>query len=179
MIEQKTSKKYQKRIVQTSFLIVFATLAFSIVGTSFTNTAFAEDKQKNIEIVEKFLAKAFDEKDPAGATAEYLSEDYMYHGLLDEEQVSEIIAKAHEILPDLVRTNEPTVADEDGDFIVVFSKFTSSGGDGEVADLFKVMDGKIIEHHQSAKFSDQLTETFKAIAPEAEATTDGNSTESG
>ena len=120
MSEQNTNKKHQNGLVRTSFLVIFTTLALSIVGTSFTNTAFAEDKQKNIEIVESFLAKAYDEKDPAGAVAEYLSEEFMSGGQVDEEQASEMIAKVHEVLPDLVRTSETAVADEDGDFIVIF-----------------------------------------------------------
>ena len=165
MSEQNTNKKNQKRLVPKSFIVIFATLTLSISGISFIDTVFAENKQKNIEIVENFLAKAYDEKDPTGAVAEYLSEEFLSGGQLDEEQVSEMISKIHELLPDLVRTSETAVADEDGDFIVIFSKWSSSGGDGETADLFKVLDGKIIEHHQSAKYSDQLLETFKANTP--------------
>ena len=176
MSEQSTNKKNQNILIHTSFLVIFAILSLSVFGTNFTNTAFAEDKQKNIEIVENFLTKAYDEKDPAGAVAEYLSEDFMSGGQIDEEQASEMIAKVHQVLPDLVRTSETAVADEDGDFIVIFSKWSSSGGDGETADLFKVIDGKIIEHHQSAKYSDQLLETFKANVPEeSESESDRNS----
>ena len=46
MSEQNKSTKYQQRFVHVSFLVVFATLTLSIVGTSFSNIAFAEDKQK-------------------------------------------------------------------------------------------------------------------------------------
>ena len=176
MSEQNKRIKYQKRLVRTSFLVIFATLALSIVGTSFTNTAFAaEDKQMNMEIVESFMAKAYDEKDSAVAIAEYLSEDFMAIGQIDKEQMLENIAKIQEIFHDLARTSETTVADEDGDFVVVFSKWTSSGGNSETADLFKVIDGKIIEQHQSGIYSDQLIETVKANFPsETDGTTDNN-----
>ena len=125
------------------------------------------------------MAKAYDEKDSTDTIAEYLSEDFMAIGNIDKEQMLEHIAKIQEIFHDLVRTSETTVADEDGDFVVVFNKWNSSGGDKETADLFKVIDGKIIEHHQSTKYSDQFIETVKANTPADEAATDSNSTESG
>lgn len=125
------------------------------------NSADADEKQKNIKIVEDFLAKAYDEKDPEGAVAKYLSKDFMSSLQLDEEQAAKNIANVHKVFPDLVRTSEPAVSDEDGDFVVVFSKWSSNGGDGETADLYKVVDGKIIEHHQAYDFSNQLVKTMQ------------------
>ncbi|MGD1836644.1 MAG: hypothetical protein ACPKPY_01120 [Nitrososphaeraceae archaeon] len=178
MSEHNRNKKYQKQIRYTLFLVIFATLALSIFGPSSINSVFAvEDKQKNIETVENFLVKAYDQKDPENAVAEYLSEDFMSVGLVgqsDKEQISKNIAMVHEILPDLVRTSETAVADEDGDFIIVFSKWSSSGGDAETADLFKVIDGKIMEHLQSSKYSDKIVESLKTNS--SAETTNNNST---
>jgi hypothetical protein len=58
-------------------------------------------------------------------------------------------------IPDLVRTSEPPVTDKDGKFVVVFSKWNSSSGDGETAELFEVQNGKIIEHSMVGQYSEE------------------------
>lgn len=161
MVEQNERKKHIQFLYKSSFLAVLAMGILTIIGISFTGIAFAqEDKQKNIEMVEGFLSKAYDDKDPAGAVEEYLSEDFLSGGQIDKERATAIVDKIHKMLPDLVRTSEPAVADEDGNFIVVFNKWNSSKGGTESADLFKVQNGKIVEHTQLGKYPDEILVLF-------------------
>lgn len=161
MIKQNERKKFQQLLYKSSFLAIFAIGLLTILGISFTCITLAqEDKQKNIEMVEDFLAKAYDQKDAAGAVEEYLSEDFLSGGQINKEGATAIVNKIHQVLPDLVRTSEPAVADEDGNFIVVFNKWNSSKGGTESADLFKVQDGKIVKHTQLGKYPDEILELF-------------------
>lgn len=161
MIGQNERKKHQQLPYKSSFVAILGIGILTIIGISFTGITFAkEDKQKNIEMVEGFLSKAYDDKDPAGAVAEYLSDEFLSGGQINKERATTIVDKIHEVLPDLVRTSEPAVANEDGNFIVVFNKWNSSKGGTESADLFKVQDGKIVEHTQLGKYPDQILELF-------------------
>ena len=161
MIEQNERKKHQQLLYKPSFVALLAMGILTIMGLGFTGIAFAqEDKQKNIEMVEGFMSKAYDDKDPAGAVEEYLSDEFLSGGQIDKESATTIVDKIHKVLPDLVRTSEPAVADEDGDFIVVFNKWNSSKGGTESADLFKVQDGKIEEHTQLGAYPDEILALF-------------------
>jgi hypothetical protein len=44
---------------------------------------------------------------------------------------------------------------------VVFSKWNSSSGDGETAELFDVQNGKIVEHAMVGQYSEELKTKFK------------------
>ncbi|MGD1837968.1 MAG: hypothetical protein ACPKPY_07915 [Nitrososphaeraceae archaeon] len=162
MSEQNKSKKYDPLFHTWLFLAVFTTITSTTLGgTNFIGTAFAqEDKQKNIEIVEGYMATAFDDKDPAKAAEEYLADDFLSGGQIDKERAIEILEKIHEVLPDLVRTSEPAVSNSDGDLIVVFSIWNSSQGGTDGADLFKVQDEKIVEHTQLGKYPDNILALF-------------------
>lgn len=140
----------------------FVTLTIMISLTNFTvNTNAQEDKEKNIEIVESFLAKAYDEKDPTNAVKEYISEDFISSFTIDKIELEEMLIEIQQGIPDLVRTSEPPVADKDGKFVVVFSKWNSSSGDGETAELFDVQNGKIVEHAMVGQYSEELKTKFK------------------
>ena len=161
MSEQNKSKKHHPLFHAWLFLAVLATITFTTLGTNVIGTSFAqEDKQKNIEIVEGFLTKAYDDKDPAKAVEEYLADNFLSGSQIDKERAIEIVEKIHKVIPDLVRTSEPAVTDGDGDFIVVFSKWNSSQGGTESADLFKVQDKKIIEHTQLGSYPDEILALF-------------------
>ena len=116
----------------------FVTLILMISLTNFpVNTNAQEDKEKNIEIVESFLAKAYDEKDPKNAVKEYISEDFISSFTIDEVELEDMLIEIQQGIPDFVRTSEPPVTDKDGKFVVVFSKWNSSSGDGETAAAFR------------------------------------------
>lgn len=140
----------------------FVTLTIMIPLTNFTvNTNAQEDKEKNIEIVESFLTKAYDEKDPKNAVKEYISENFISSFTIDKVELEEMLIEIQQGIPDLVRTSEPPVADKDGKFVVVFSKWNSSSGDGETAELFDVQNGKIVEHAMVGQYSEELKTKFK------------------
>ncbi|MGD1834158.1 MAG: hypothetical protein ACPKQO_00370 [Nitrososphaeraceae archaeon] len=160
MSEQNRSKKYHPLFHTWLFLAVLTTITSTALGTNFIEAFAQEDKQKNIEIVEGFLAKAYDDKDPAKAAEEYLAEGFLSGGQIDKERAVQIVEKIHEVLPDLVRTSEPAVTDSDGDLIVVFSKWNSSQGGTESADLFNVQDEKIMEHTQLGTYPDEILALF-------------------
>ncbi|MGD1835498.1 MAG: hypothetical protein ACPKQO_07230 [Nitrososphaeraceae archaeon] len=161
MLESNKNKKYPRLFNTALFLAMFLTITLTIVGINFIDTTFAqEDKQKNIEIVEGFFVKAYDEKDPAGSVEEYLSEDFLSNGIVDREQTIVVLTNVHEVFPDLARTSEPAVTDESGNFVAIFSKWNTIDGISETADLFKVSDGKIKEHFQTGKYPDKVIEKY-------------------
>jgi hypothetical protein len=139
----------------------FVTLIILISLTNFTINTNAQEDKKNIEIVESFLAKAYDEKDPKNAVKEYISEDFISSFTIDEVELEDMLIEIQQGIPDLVRTSEPPVADKDGKFVVVFSKWNSSSGDGETAELFEVQNDKIVEHSMVGQYSEELKTKFK------------------
>ena len=72
MLKRKHSEIRQSLKHKVLLPAFFVTLTIIISLTNFTvNTNAQEDKEKNIEIVESFLTKAYDEKDPKNAVKEY------------------------------------------------------------------------------------------------------------
>lgn len=154
-----TQQKLKHKILLPAF---FVTLTIMISLTNFTvNTNAQEDKEKNIEIVESFLTKAYDEKDPKNAVKEYISEDFISSFRIDKVELENMLIEIQQGIPDLGRTSEPPVSDKDGKFVVVFSKWNSSAGDGETAELFDVQNGKIVEHAMVGQYSEELKTKFK------------------
>ena len=162
MLNKKSSEKHQK--LRHASLLSFVTITLMISLTNFTvNTYAQQDKEKNIEIVESFLAKAYDERDPKTAVEEYISEDFMSSYTIDKVELEEMLTNITQGIPDLVRTSEPPVPDKSGNFVIVFSNWNSSSGDGETAEVFKVENDKIAEHAMVGKYSEELKTKYKEI----------------
>lgn len=158
----KSKQTQQKFGHKVQFLIAVVCLTIMVSSIYFPGKLYAQDdKQKNIEIVESFLAKAYDQKDPKNAVKEFISEDFISSFTIDKGELEEMLTEIQQGIPDLVRTSEPAIADEDGDFVVVFSQWNSSSGDGETAELFEVQNGKIVEHSMVGQYSEELKMKFK------------------
>jgi len=82
---------------------------------------------------------------------------------IDKAELEEILTTREQGIPDLVRTSEPPVADKDGNFVIVFSNWNSSSGDGETAEVFKVENDKISEHAMVGKYSEELKRKYNEI----------------
>lgn len=163
MLNKRSNEKQQKLRFEL-LLCFFVTLTLMISLTNFTvNTYAQEDKEKNVEIVESFIAKAYDEKDPKTAVEEYISDDFMSSFTIDKIELEEMLTNLQQGIPDLVRTSEPPVADKSGNFVIVFSNWNSTSGDGETAEVFKVQNDKIVEHAMVGKYSEELKMKYKEI----------------
>jgi len=159
---QKSQQKQYKLRHKLQFLIVLISLTILVSSIDFPGKTYAqEDKEKNKEIVESFLAKAYDQKDPKNAVKEFISKDFISSFTIDEVELEEMLTEIQQGIPDLQRTSEPAIANEDGNFVVVFSQWNSSSGDGETAELFEVQNGKIVEHSMVGKYSEELKMKFK------------------
>jgi hypothetical protein len=157
--KSKTQQKLKHIVLLSAF---FVTLTIMVSLTNFVvNTNAQEDREKNIEIVESFLAKTYDEKDPKNAVKEYISEDFISSFTIDKAELENMLIEIQQGIPDLVRTSEPPIADKDGKFVVVFNKWNSSSGDGETAELFDVQNSKIVEHAMVGQYSEELKTKFK------------------
>jgi hypothetical protein len=160
----KRSNEKQQKLRHELLLCFFVTLTLIISLTNLTTNTYAqEDKEKNIQIVESFLAKAYDEKDPKIAVDGYISEDFMSSYTIDKIELEEMLTNLQRGIPDLVKNSEPTVADKSGNFVIVFSNWNSSSGDGETAEIFKVQNDKIVEHAMVGKYSEELKKKYKEI----------------
>ncbi|HEX5186546.1 MAG TPA: hypothetical protein VFV86_06615, partial [Nitrososphaeraceae archaeon] len=155
-----------KIVLKTTILVSILVLGLLELNNNNNNMniAFAqEDKEKNIQIVENFLAKAYDEKDPETAVDEYISDDFMSSYTIDKAELKEMLMNITQGIPDLVRTSEPPVTDKSGNFVIVFGNWNSSSGDGQTAEVFKVQNDKIAEHAMVGKYSEELKAKYKEI----------------
>lgn len=97
------SRQTQQKLRTTSLILaVFVSLTIMLSSVYFLGKIYAqEDKEKNIEIVENFLVKAYDEKDPKNAVKEYISEDFISSFTIDKVELEEMLSEIQQGIPDL------------------------------------------------------------------------------
>ena len=106
-------------------------------------------EQQNKEVVLGFLRRAFGEKRPADAFAEYVGDDYVQHNPhapahadASAEYLAGFVARFPELSLDVRRV----VAE--GDLVCTHSlmRLTPGSRGSAIADVMRVRDGRIVEH---------------------------------
>ena len=99
--------------------------------------------KSNKEIVLEVLRRAFIDRDPT-VVAEYFGATYKQHNPVIPDGPS-AIAK---LIPTLTALKyEPGMAVADGDLVMVHGRYTGWGPKPMIAvDIFRVVDGKVVEH---------------------------------
>ncbi|MCD1127015.1 nuclear transport factor 2 family protein [Jinshanibacter sp. LJY008] len=123
-------------------------LSLLLLALPFTSHAKTESQQTNKQTVIEFYQQAINKKD-AEAAVKYLGPDYVQHNPLAQDGIEGLknyIAYLKKELPQ--KHNEIKKVFADGDYVILHVKSTQSPDDTGLAiiDIFKLKDGKIIEH---------------------------------
>ncbi|GAA1734031.1 nuclear transport factor 2 family protein [Aeromicrobium alkaliterrae] len=131
-------------------LLLVGTLA--LAGCSSEEPAAApatasDDSVSSKELVTDFYTQAFVEGDVAGAADEYIGDTYVQHNpQVDDGREAYVEALAPYVAEPGVEYEIARVVAED-DLVVVHALNTAEGAPATaVADIFRVEDGKIVEH---------------------------------
>jgi predicted SnoaL-like aldol condensation-catalyzing enzyme len=127
-------------------LIVTIVFAFPVQNT-FCQETNCEIAQRNKKIVVEFYQKLFGDKD-ISVIDEYISEDYIQHNPVAADGRQALKDIANKWLSNQPKTKvdfQKVAADGDLVFLHIKSK-SSSGKDLSLIDIFRLKDGKIVEH---------------------------------
>lgn len=125
--------------------LLFALTVMSL--TLLSSTAYAGPSE-NKRIVTEFYTQAFIEKDPQAAR-QYLGDTYTQHNPAVKSGVDEFInfvVGLHAAYPQLKSQIKRVVAEDDLVVLHVFSQPTPEGNGLAIIDIFRVENGKVVEH---------------------------------
>ncbi|QCR20259.1 nuclear transport factor 2 family protein [Agrococcus sp. SGAir0287] len=101
----------------------------------------------NAQIVREFWTQAFQQKDPAGAAAEHLGEQYIQHNPLAVDGAEGLVG-----FVGALQQQDPGFRAQlirivaEGDLVATHSRFDVGGATMSAMDFWRLEDGRIVEH---------------------------------
>lgn len=130
-------------------IIVFIIALFSMFASASITNAQTTENLSNKEIVAKALDALFVQRDTTVIT-QYFAEDYIQHNPFFPSGRDVLYGLVANMSPDF--TFEPGLMMEDGDFVMVHSRYSGIGPKPMIiVDIYRVIDGIITQHWDIAQ----------------------------
>lgn len=98
------------------------------------------------EVVTAFYTEGFVHRDIAGAAQRYIGENYIQHNPEVADGREAFVEVLGPVVKDPKYSTSIVRVVADGDYVVVYAKSVYDGKAQAVADIFRVANGKIVEH---------------------------------
>ncbi len=98
------------------------------------------------EVVTAFYTEGFVQRDIAGAAQRYIGENYVQHNPEVADGRDAFVKALGPVVKDPKYSTSIVRVVADGDVVVVYAKSVYDGKAQAVADIFRVANGKIVEH---------------------------------
>ncbi|ADG78025.1 SnoaL-like domain-containing protein OS=Tsukamurella paurometabola (strain ATCC 8368 / DSM /CCUG 35730 / CIP 100753 / JCM 10117 / KCTC 9821 / NBRC 16120/ NCIMB 702349 / NCTC 13040) OX=521096 GN=Tpau_1397 PE=4 SV=1 [Tsukamurella paurometabola] len=126
--------------------VLAAFLAFAAVFTVSAPALAAPAPSTPKQVVTAFYTEGFVNKDLAGAAHRYIGDTYIQHNPEVADGREAFIAVLGPVVADPKYATSIVRIVAEGDIVVVYAKSVYDGKAQAVADIFRVANGKIVEH---------------------------------
>lgn len=110
--------------------------------------------QKNKNIVQEFFIELYDNRN-LNIIDKFVKPDFRLFGkITNTRSLKENTQNLLNVFPDLKHTTEYVIAE--GQFVVIFNKWTSNKGNCRAADILKIENNRIVEWDEVAFFSREM-----------------------